>query len=224
VHYENPDSYSWFSKLRVLLHKYELPTALDLLICAPRKQLWKRMCNRAVLTYWSERLHKDAADKNSLRYIQLPDLTDRKPHNIWATLQYNTRDIRRATIKAKLATGTYALQVNMSAWSRKTNQNAAICPLCKLEPETRIHFLVNCPALAAVRNPLRRQLIKIATQEVKTDIDDDLMLQLIMDASHQSITPYIELSESQKIQIETLSRQWCYTLHYKRAGLIGYRA
>jgi hypothetical protein len=111
-------SYSWFSKITVLIYKYGLPSPHDVITLEPTKNRWKNMCHAAVYKHWSRILQEKSQEKSSLRYTKLPNLEDKKPHLLWRATHSNPRDIRRACIKSKIATGTYLLQANANIWSR----------------------------------------------------------------------------------------------------------
>ena len=64
--------------------------------------------------------------------------------------------MRCGGIKARLKTGTYILQCNR----RKFNQHevSATCPLCQLEDEDTLHFLIKCNVLYAYRMESMKEL------------------------------------------------------------------
>jgi hypothetical protein len=153
-------------------------------------------------------------------------LEDKKPYLLWRATHSNPRDIRRACIKSKIATGTYLLQANANIWSR--NKDSQLCPLCKEQPENREHFLLICSTLEPTRTKhreaLQRLLQSIDIKWQNIQIPQDLQLQMLLDCSHDNLKVDIQLSEEQMTKIEIISRNWCYALHYKRASLLDYRA
>jgi hypothetical protein len=219
-------SYSWFSKITVLIYKYGLPSPHDVITLEPTKNRWKNMCHAAVYKHWSRILQEKSQEKSTLRYTKLPNLEDKKPHLLWRATHSNPRDIRRACIKSKIATGTYLLQANANIWSR--NKDSQLCPLCKEQSENREHFLLLCSILEPIRTKhreaLQRLLQSIDIKWQNIQIPQDLQLQMLLDCSHDNLKAYIELSEEQMMKIEIISRNWCYALHYKRASLLDYRA
>ena len=184
------------------------------------------MCHAAVYKHWSRILQEKSQEKSTLRYTKLPNLEDKKPHLLWRATHSNPRDIRRACIKSKIATGTYLLQANANIWSR--NKDSQLCPLCKEQSENREHFLLLCSILEPIRTKhreaLQRLLQSIDIKWQNIQIPQDLQLQMLLDCSHDNLKAYIELSEEQMMKIEIISRNWCYALHYKRASLLDYRA
>ena len=71
--------------------------------------------------------------------------------------------MRRGGIKARLLTGTYIFQCNR----RKFNQHevSATCPLCQLENEDTLHFLIKCNALYAYRMESMKELKDIISDK-----------------------------------------------------------
>ena len=54
------DSHSWFSYLQILLIKYDLPDAYELLQYPPKKEQWKTLVSRTVYGYWKHRIVSNA--------------------------------------------------------------------------------------------------------------------------------------------------------------------
>jgi hypothetical protein len=78
----------------------------------------------------------------------------------------NTREVRKATVKAQLLAGTYKLQANRA----KINQHEiSTCPLCKLEPETRSHFLTRCQQLENARSANMARIEHTIVNQFDTD-------------------------------------------------------
>ncbi|VDI06670.1 Hypothetical predicted protein [Mytilus galloprovincialis] len=105
-------SNSWFTHIRIILQKYSLPTAFEIMNNPPSKTLWKKQIDSAINKYWEESWRDEIEQKKSLKYLNLQELATKHPHNILKTTQNNIRDISKATIKAHLLTGTYTLQAD----------------------------------------------------------------------------------------------------------------
>jgi hypothetical protein len=231
-------SYSWFSKITILLYKYNLSSPLDILTLAPNKEPWKKICKQAVKSFWVERLTSELKEKPSLRYINSGECSIGKPHLTWANTTYSTRDVRRSTIKMKLLTGTYMLQGNRAVWDVGSCRNTkACCPLCHSAPENRSHFILQCSSLHHVRDPYITLLVTYLQQHSVNCQpilnSEDLLLQLILDCTHPKLHPFLNVScdvcsknDSDACcidEVERISQRLCYALHYKRAQLLTYR-
>jgi hypothetical protein len=59
-------------------------------------------------------------------------------------------------IKARIITGTLVLQMDRHRFNEF--DISSICPMCRLEDEDIIHFLLKCPLLAGSRQEPFRQL------------------------------------------------------------------
>ena len=75
--------------------------------------------------------------------------------------------MRRGGIKARLLTGTYILQCNRSKFNQ--HEVSATCPLCQLEDEDTLHFLIKCNALYANRKESMKEL-----KVIISDIDESV--------------------------------------------------
>ena len=117
---------------------YNLPPWTDLKDQLPSKLSWKCKAKEAINSYWKVNLQRDANSKTTLKFLCIPNLDIGKPHSIWNSLPPNIGELRKATIKARLCTGTYIFQ---SQKARFSNMNLdATCPICQLEEEDIIHF------------------------------------------------------------------------------------
>jgi len=227
---KDPSSYSWFSKITILLYKYGLMSPLDLFVLAPGKEAWKKIVKSAVFSFWRDRLLAVAEEKKSLRFSNLGAYFG-KAHHVWDSAVKNQRDTRRATIKAKLLTGTYMLQGNRAVWDAGKHKRAdPTCPLCHTEAEDRLHFIIRCPVLDGCRISFVAKLF--ATMESHNldispfCISEELLFQLVMDCTHPSVLDVLQLDVVHDIEvvheIESHSRIMCHALHYRRAQLLGY--
>ena len=65
-------------------------------------------------------------------------------------------DVRRATIKARILAGLYIFQHNRAAFNQTADTT---CALYKTEEEDVAHFLITCPTLSSVRDPVLTTVI-----------------------------------------------------------------
>ena len=161
---KNLDNKSWFSQVRTLLLQYGLPTAYDLILDPFPKNRWKKMLDEAVNNFWEHTLKDEASDKSSLEYINLVHLSIGSVHQVWTTVKPNTFDVQRASVKARLLTGTYMLQTNKAVFNQFKVK--ATCYLCNDGDETRLHFIVICSALQGCRDKYITRLMSICGTEL----------------------------------------------------------
>lgn len=107
-------SHSWFTHIRKLLQKYNLPTAYDMMDNPPTKHQWKQLLNKTFQEYLHTEWRNNINDKPSLKYLALhvPKHLNKQSHQLWHSVPNNIRAVTKANIKAKLTTGTYTLQAN----------------------------------------------------------------------------------------------------------------
>jgi hypothetical protein len=214
---KSASSKSWFIEVSRLLVKYSLPSPHDLLAMPPSKNVWKEMVHRAVETYWNTHLISEAMLKTSLKYLNCNFCKIGKVHPTWETVQPNQRDVYRASIKARLLTGTYILQGNKARFNQ--NQVDPTCMLCNTEAETREHFISVCTKLKCVREPY------LASLQLAADglfpgswgilsSSPHLLTQLILDSTHFTAYPNLH------VVIEPIARMLVFRLHVSRCALM----
>jgi hypothetical protein len=208
---------SWFSDVRKLLWKYELPSVYSIMDRPPSKPVWKRLVDKAVNSHWEKKWSEEVEKKSSLKYLSLQSVAIGKPHVLWSTVRNNSHDVGRAAIKARLLTGTYILQGNRAVFNQYSVD--ATCRLCGMEPETRAHFIATCPTLEHVRTRYRQQLTRLLGQTVAMEINGDceLFTQLMLDSSSPCLPVILHDCVA---SVELLSREMISRLHHKRSVLL----
>ena len=144
-----------------------------------------------------------------------------KVHQIYSSVRSNTLDVRRAEVKARLLTGTYTLQSNRANFNQY--KVSPTCQLCKVDPETREHFLVTCSTLQDSRNIFLHKLKLVFNHSSEIDVvlrDPALGTQLLLDSSHPSVDQILQPSRQQTTQIELYSRELIFRLHQERTKLL----
>ena len=106
---KDDSSSSWFTYAQKRLRKYHLPDLSTLVIDTWSKLDWKRLSKRTILNHCALELSVCAATKSTLNLMNCEFVSTKpfkEPHPIWRHVHPNTRDVRRATIKARLLSGT----------------------------------------------------------------------------------------------------------------------
>ena len=221
---KSSDSHSWFVNIRHTLSKYHLPSAFDLLNDPPTHDQWKETVYQAVDNHWKKHWETELTEKSSLKYLTIQEHPTLDPHPLWATIGSNPRHVREAVVKARVLTGTYTLQANRHKFNQ--HEIAPTCPLCKNDPEDRIHFLTSCPALQVPRSKHLFHLSRIMQRNLKANSGDtilnnpSLLAQCIIDCSANPITDIIGKNKDVQQSIERISRALIYDLHKKRNNLL----
>ena len=128
------------------------------------KRIWKNIVTKSVDDYWVENLRTEASRKRSLKYLDTSQLHLDKFHPPWNLTPMNSREIYKATIKAKLLLNQVELQTVIS--SRSGGKISALCRLRGVEAETQAHFLIDYTSLSHARiHPLShfKNLVHTAT-------------------------------------------------------------
>ncbi|MEW8547407.1 MAG: reverse transcriptase domain-containing protein, partial [Candidatus Thiodiazotropha sp.] len=203
---------SWFNQIRSLLNRYDLPPPSELIEDPPSKSKWKSAVENAISTQVEETWREDIQKKNTLKYINPDRVAVGQAHPVWASVRDSVHDSRRAQVKCRLLTGTYTLQSNKAVFNQHSVDPT--CKICKSAPETRQHFLAECPAYSDARMRFIGQ-VREMTERLLLDISSpDVLTRLILDPS-----VYTEC-DSDIYKIELHSRELIDTLHYKRLNLL----
>ena len=124
--------------------------------------------------------------------------------------------VRKSIIKARIITGTLVLQKDRHQFNKF--DISSICPMCKLEDEDIIHFLLKCPLFAGSRQEPFRRLKVINNSEDGTWLrifnNEERITTLIIYCRNYSET-FME-SASVMDRIEELSIELCYRLYVRR--------
>jgi hypothetical protein len=89
-------SHSWFTHIRKLLQKYNLPTAYDMMDYPPTKHQWKQLLNKAFEEHLHTEWHNDINDTPSLKYLVLPTHLNKQSHQLWHSVLNNIRAVTKA--------------------------------------------------------------------------------------------------------------------------------
>jgi hypothetical protein len=132
---------------------------------------------------------------------------------VWQATSSDPRDVRRATYKARLLSGSYILQYNRAAYNQTRD---TICPLCKVEEENIPHFIVSCPFLSKVRDPVLESALEhipLVYQNHPRNWSNHQIAQLVLDPTHPSVTEALPLDTCTINLIEKVTRLLCFVLH-----------
>ena len=203
-------SNSWIAQIRMVLHKYQLPSAYSLSENPPQKLNWKRLVHSAVNHYWMKILKEKAHDMKTLDLLNIEACHPGMVHDVW----YHNSDpleAQMATVKARLLVQRYPLGYSHCAGKKKSDN----CILCNNDEETICHFLLECPTLAKQR---ARYLQKLYHLLLKTDTrmprNAEELCKLILTPAEMVPEDYIE-------SFEEVSRRFIFKLHHNRSVLMG---
>jgi hypothetical protein len=123
-------------------------------------------------------------------------------------------------VKLKLITGTYLLQTSKAAI--KKNGNDSICLICGKDDETVEHFILQCPALSIVRDPVITEISFILYDRHRINLDTfniQKKIQTMLDCSNL-------IRNKEQIQtwsqMEFQNRSLLHNLHASRYKMLVY--
>ena len=206
---------SWFIEIVKLLELYELPLPHDLIVSPPNKLQWKHQVKSAIHFYWTRKLKLEAKEKSSLKFLNLESITPGTVHNIWESCGSEPFATTSASIKCKIACGTYTLQKDKAKFS-KNDRISSTCKLCFKDSEDIIHFKLSCEAL----QPLRIDFLTLLRDELLNHTDFGTTSEIFSNDDLLAGTKFSFLNSKTVFKIETISRGFCYKLHQKRSAML----
>ena len=225
---EKSSSKSWFSLVRDLCLKYNLPHPLVILENQPRKEVFKKLVLSKVISYWETKLRGESALLSSLKNFKPEFMSLKKPHPIWSTTGSNTYEVSKAIQQARFLSGRYRTERLAGHWSHNKDGYCQ-SPTCTSEVETVEHILVNCGAYIdckerlyslwlSTANPVTLRLVREALSG-----EASYLLQFILDCS---VLPSVILATQTYgsmilNELFHLTRTWCFSIHRKRLQMLG---
>ena len=228
---EPDNSTSWFTSIRKLCTKYNLPSPLSLMSHPPTKSVFKNMIKKKVLDFWQQEHREDAKSKPSLSKFFKPDyMSLTQPHPLWTTSHNNSFEINKSLVVSKLLSGRYRSDWLCRHWSK--SNPSGFCLLCpgKMIPGTVEHMLVACEGLAHKREDItmywkqqtedNEHLQALTTTKLCSEVDEQV--QFLLDPSVvPSVIRGCQLQHFSLDDVFKLTRTFCYALHRRRLQLIG---
>ena len=142
-------------------------------------------------------------------------------HNIWDTVEHSVIEVRKATTKARMLTGTYIRQVHTNKFNQAKIHT--ICPLCRTEDDNLLHILTRCPAYTEERNilycPIKEAEIgRIGANAWQTHFNNiETIGKLIIDCQSLAFnTDILPKDTNFHKEVERATREYCYAVHVRR--------
>ena len=224
---------SWFHRIRELCLQYQLPHPQELLNNPPKKEKFKSLIKKHILSYWEKVLRAEAAPLSSLIYFKPDFMSLLRPHPIWATAGSSPAKIAMATIQAHLLSGRYKTGALCRHWSTSNKEGfCLLSPVCT-SIETLPHFLVHCEALHTTRIKLMKftnnyltntpEVINHLMEHFLHNSSPEQFCQFLLDCSviPAVISAVQEHGREILSHLFEISRTWVYTLHKERMKILG---
>ena len=215
---------SWFTKIRAILIKYNLPMAQTLLDHPSTKFKWKSQVRKKIEKYWIDHIISLVTHYKSISSISCTSFKQLDIHPVLKSVQTSVKDTQRLPIKLRLLTGTYIFQSTRAAFNQ-TDINP-LCMLCMEANETLDHFTLSCKALKEAREYHWSELLVAIDKHapcMKCKINAPLEInsQLVLDASALLCNCGCECGCTDFIyRIEYICRKLCFALHTRRSTLL----
>ena len=220
VNFDNNNSFFFQSAL--LLAKYNLPDIFDKNIPIPSKLSWKKLVKTEISSFWTLRLKEEAHQMSSLKFLNLNVGNANSTHPVWDSVEQNLIEIRKASTKVRMLTGTYMVQADKHKFSQYTIDPT--CLLCHREIEDILHVLTQCPVLCNERKEYFTPIKQLVTENSPPGTWELLfnnklaVTQLVLDCT--KYMKQLGFKEELILKLETFTRHFCFKLHYKRISLL----
>ncbi|CAG2193840.1 unnamed protein product [Mytilus edulis] len=160
VNFDNNNSF--FFQTALLLAKYNLPDIFDKNIPIPSKLSWKKLVKTEISSFWTLGLKEEAHQISSLKFLNLNFGNANSTHPVWDSVEQNLIEIRKASTKVRMLTGTYMVQADKHKFSQYTIDPT--CLLCHREIEDILHVLTQCPVLCNERKEYFTPIKQLVTE------------------------------------------------------------
>ena len=185
------------------------------------KLAWKRLTRQAVNSYWTQSLIREAQIKSTLENCDVISMAVGNTPIVWEAASNNVHDIRRSIPKVRMMTGVYMLQTTKARFNQYKVEDT--CPLCRQEPEDLSHMLLRCPALADKReaplSDIRGLVRRECGSQTWSSWSRSTLVAVLVDSHNLKALVPMGVDKDVLLQLEALSRRYCYRLHSKRLQL-----
>ena len=225
-------SRSWFSKIRNICLLYQLPHPLQLMRAPLKKETYKALVKKKVVSYWEMKYRNEADVLPSLMFFNPRYMSLTSPHPLWVSAGSSPYEVSKATIQARMLSGRYRTELLCSHWSGNPH-GWCTTPDCQgLEVSEDIqHILLSCPSL----EPTCENLLIFTKSYCLTYPVLNPILSIYCSPSHPQFCQFlldcscmpVIITFTQEHGIDALHhllyicRTWCYCLHRDRARLLG---
>ena len=218
---------SWFHHIRTLCIMYSLPYPLDLLVSPMKKEVFKNLVKKKIMSYWEVRLRSEASELSSLSFFNPSRMSISRPHPLFRTAGSSPSKVSMASIQAIMLSGRYRTESLLSHWTRNSEGFCKLSMECSGVKEDIRHILHYCPALSNVRANLIDFTRKYCSNLDPTissillelcDPSHTLFCEFILDCSTipRVITLVQSLGEGALDPLFDVSRIWIFVLHRER--------
>ena len=218
---------SWFHLKRNLCATYNLPHPSEFLARPLKKETFKTLVKKKIISYWELKLREEASVLPSLNYFQSSFMSLTKPHPILSSAGSSPSKVSMAIVQATMISGRYRTQSLMRHWSTNVKGNCLLTSECDGLVEDLPHFIQHCPGLRSVRDGLIEYTMNMCSNLPPST--SSLILKLsrpdhpkfchfILDCSTlPEVISLVQLNGNSLIDLLfDITRMWVFVLHRER--------
>ena len=218
---------SWFHQIRQWCVLYSLPHPLDLLNTPLRKNEFKLLVKKHIISYWECQLREESSTLSSLQLFRPSHMSLIRCHPLWTTAGSSPYKVAMATVQASMLSGRYRTESLASHWSRNKTGCCLLDITCVNVREDIPHILQQCPGLKDVRTGLM-EFTRKYSMKLPTLISDVLVqncttsnpyyCSFLLDCSPvPSVVSLVQVGGYEVLQsLFEVTRTWVFVLHRER--------
>lgn len=145
---------SWFKQILNLSILYDLPHPSNLVADPLKKEHFKCLVKKKIISYWEGILRHEAAQLKSLNFFHPNYMSLLKPHPLWISAGSNPMKVAMATVQAVMLSGRYRCGSLIRHWTPASSGSCQLSSACAETIEDITHIIQLCPALSMLRTRL----------------------------------------------------------------------
>jgi hypothetical protein len=201
----------WSTLVRQICHKYDLPDPLDYMCNPWRADRWRSHCNQVIHTYWVNKLRSEAAELDSLQYLDLESLNLDTTMNVWRRAGLNSEQSRKATVVSWMILGVFKTREKLAKMKQIKSDKCLACGTDEIE--NLPHLLLYCSFYAKIRDEYLPKLA-VMNPSISSILNNETKLIIsVLDPESNLLPPETRLYSDEAFKV---SRSFCFDLYKKR--------
>ena len=207
----------WSGLVRRTAALYDLPDPLDYMNHPWVPKRWRAHVREVVTNYWNTLLKEKASSQDSLRLLDLTNLSVSKPHPIWIHAGRDALSVKKTTIVSWILLGVFQTGDRLHLMGKKDDPS---CLLCTFSEDSCLHMMLSCPSLQTIREDYLCQMVSICPQIINYLEFSKTLLIAIVDPSSTKLPTEIREGWSDLSEAYRIGRNFTYAMYRKRKLLL----
>ena len=183
---------------------YQLPHPSILLDQPLKKETFKILVKKKIVSYWEMQLRQEASSSSSLCFFKPEFMSICKQHPLWYSAGSSPSKVSMALVQATMLSGRYRTQSLLSHWHKNINGCCLLAPECRNTLEDIAHILQICPGLLSERNKLLNFTRKVCSNQPDAISNSVIQNILYLFSFFLTVPSYQKLFLSWNLLVRTL--------------------